>query len=90
MNYGRVVRILRIARGMNLQELAKKAGVGDSQLSLVENGKRSPSLGTLERICEALDISMLHMVALASGAAIEPQAAVAILTSIMREPEVKP
>lgn len=85
MNYGRAFQIVRAARGLTLADVAKNAGIGPSQLSLVENGKRSPSLGTLEATCRALDVPVLHLMVLAGGAEIEPQMAAAILKNLLRK-----
>ena len=50
------VREFRVERGMSQAELARRAGVTPSHVSLVESGKRQPSLGTLTRLSEALRV----------------------------------
>ncbi len=56
MNYGKALRIARAASGLQQQELAKKAGLTASYVSLVEMGKRNPSIGTLRKLSRALEV----------------------------------
>ena len=51
---GKTIRILREASGMSLTDLALKAKVSKPFLSLVESGKRQPSLDVIRRIGKAL------------------------------------
>jgi len=51
---GEQLRHLRIEAGMSQAELADRAGVGQSYLAGVENGKRNPTLYTLWRLAIAL------------------------------------
>lgn len=55
---GSKINALRRRRRLTLQALAAATRLSPSMLSLVERGKASPSLGTLLRICSALDIQM--------------------------------
>lgn len=43
------------AKHIKRKELAKRAGMSESGLSLILTGKSNPSLETLERIASALD-----------------------------------
>jgi transcriptional regulator with XRE-family HTH domain len=52
---GSALRLLREAAGLTQAELARRAGLGKSQLSKYENGKEMPKLETLERLLEVLD-----------------------------------
>jgi len=63
MRYGKAIRICRAAKGLSQKELASKAGIGSSHISLIEAGKRSPSLGTVEKLCDALNVPT-HLVML--------------------------
>lgn len=56
MNYGKALRIARAASGLRQQELAKKAGLTSSYISLVEMGKRNPSVGAIRKLSRALEI----------------------------------
>lgn len=52
---GPALRALREDRGLRQYVLAERAGITKAMLSAYENGKRRPSLGTLDRILAALD-----------------------------------
>lgn len=45
--------LARLRSGLSQEELAARAGVSRSAISAIENGKRDPSLGYLERILRA-------------------------------------
>jgi transcriptional regulator with XRE-family HTH domain len=53
---GKTIKILRDASEMSLTELARRARVSKPFLSLVESGKRQPSLDVIRRIAKALRI----------------------------------
>lgn len=55
---GRAIRTYRAWRGMRQGELAHLVGVSQSQLSLIENAKRNPSLSLLQAITVALGVDM--------------------------------
>lgn len=46
-------------RGLNQHELAKMAGVNQSTVSLIEAGKRLPSIQFLLALLDALDAELL-------------------------------
>ena len=56
MNYGKALRIARAISGIQHQELAAKAGLTASYVSLVEMGKRNPSVGAIRKLSQALQI----------------------------------
>ena len=58
MNIGKAIRIVRQAKGIAMGNLAREASVSIPFLSLVENGKRQPSLEVVERISSVLEIPM--------------------------------
>lgn len=53
---GRKVNDLRIRRGLSLRALAACSGLNINTLCLVENGKTSPSVSTLQQLATALDV----------------------------------
>lgn len=53
---GARVRSLRRRRGMTLKELGGRAGLSHPFLSQLERGLARPSVGSAERIAEALDV----------------------------------
>ena len=60
--FGRVVRRLRLERGLKLQELAKAAGLHWTYLSGVERGRRNPSLKVLAAIAGSFGLSTAELV----------------------------
>ena len=66
MNFGRAIRIVRTAHGMNKAELARQLTIGASHLSLIERGKRKPSVEVLDEISTALRIPPHLLTLLAS------------------------
>ncbi len=59
--FGDRVKQLRAQKDVSQDELAKKAGVNRSYLSLIENGKSSPTLDVAERLAQGLGISTLEL-----------------------------
>jgi transcriptional regulator with XRE-family HTH domain len=57
------IRLARKDQHLTQVELAKRANVGRSHLSRIENGKYSPGLGTLARIAKALRTDTSHLLA---------------------------
>ena len=66
MDYGRAIRIVRTAHGLKQSELAERLSVGASHLSLIEAGRRKPSLSALQEISAALDVPLHLLTLLAS------------------------
>jgi DNA-binding XRE family transcriptional regulator len=50
------VRVWRELRGMTLQQVADACGVTDSAISMIEQGKRQPSVDLLKKLAAALGI----------------------------------
>ena len=55
---GTRLRALRSLKGMSQRGLAKRCGVTHSSLSLIEQGKVSPSVSSLKKILDAIPISV--------------------------------
>ncbi|HPH97131.1 MAG TPA: NifB/NifX family molybdenum-iron cluster-binding protein [Anaerolineaceae bacterium] len=53
---GQRLRLLRTRQGFSLRALADRSGLNVNTLSLIENGKSSPSVGTLQQLALALDV----------------------------------
>ena len=66
MDYGRAIRIVRTAYGLTQTELAERLSIGSSQLSLVESGRRKPSLKVLDEVSNALGVPAHLLTLLAS------------------------
>jgi len=56
VNVGRRLRELRNERDISIRSLAEQSGLNVNTLSLIENGKTSPSVSTLQRVAAALDV----------------------------------
>jgi HTH-type transcriptional regulator, competence development regulator len=56
-DFGQRLRAARLARGLNLHQLARLTGISAPALSLIETGKRDPRLTTLHKLSAALRLS---------------------------------
>ena len=56
MTLGNAIKVVRTATGMKQREVAAKIGVTANYLSLVESGKREPSISVLNRLAKMLGI----------------------------------
>lgn len=56
INVGGSVRKLREERNLSIRALAEISGLAINTLSLIENGKSSPSVSTLQQLAMALDV----------------------------------
>jgi transcriptional regulator with XRE-family HTH domain len=52
------LRELREGQGMSMRALAQKSGLSANALSMIERGRASPSVSTLNKLAEALGIQM--------------------------------
>lgn len=67
LDIGARLRAVREKAGLSQRELAKRAGVTNSTISLIEQETHSPSLASLHRILSAVPISMADFFALPSS-----------------------
>jgi len=56
INVGQRLRELRVERHLSKRALAEKSGLAVNTLSLIESGKTSPSVSTLQQIAAALQV----------------------------------
>ncbi|NJN67575.1 MAG: cupin domain-containing protein [Chloroflexaceae bacterium] len=56
IDVGRCLRTLRKERSLSIRSLAEKSGLAVNTLSLIENGKTSPSVSTLQQIATVLQV----------------------------------
>jgi transcriptional regulator with XRE-family HTH domain len=59
VDIGQRVRFLREESGLTLRALADKSGLAVNTLSLIENGKSSPSVSTLQKVSTALQVPLV-------------------------------
>lgn len=55
--FGMRLRAARKARGLNIEQLAEKAGISGNYLGEIERGNKLPSLDTFMRLVNELDVS---------------------------------
>lgn len=55
---GARLKAVRETRGLSQRELAKRAGVTNSTISLIEQNRVSPSVGSLRKVLEGLPMSL--------------------------------
>jgi transcriptional regulator with XRE-family HTH domain len=54
--FGKILQEKRKAKKISQEKLAKLTGLDRTFISLIENGKRSPTFSTILKICSALEI----------------------------------
>ncbi len=64
---GEHVRRLRTDGGLSLRALAGQTGFSPSFISQLENGQVSPSISSMERIAEALGVTLGEFFVAAAG-----------------------
>lgn len=58
IDVGKQLRAVRTAFGLSQRELAKRAGVTNGMVSLIEQDRVSPSIGSLQKILSAFPLTM--------------------------------
>jgi transcriptional regulator with XRE-family HTH domain len=69
MNIGNAIRLCRTQQGLTQEELAEKANLSTSYISLLEQNKRDPAFSTIENIAMRLGIPTSIFLFLASDPA---------------------
>ncbi len=77
-NFGDRLRRLRREKGLNQDELADKAGMNRSYISLLENNHSSPTMEIVEKLASGLGVSILNLVQHQTESVIEYDASVMI------------
>jgi transcriptional regulator with XRE-family HTH domain len=62
VQFGRVVRQLRVEREMNLQTLAQASGLHWTYLSGIERGRRNPSLRVVAAIAGSFELTTTELI----------------------------
>jgi len=65
LDIGRKLQRVREAAGLSQRVLAKRAGIANSTVSLIEADRTNPSIGQLKRILDAIPIGFAEFFALA-------------------------
>ena len=58
MDIGARLQLVRKSKGMSQRELAKRVGVTNSTISLIEQNKVSPSVSSLKKVLDGIPISL--------------------------------
>lgn len=56
MELGRAIKVMRTASGIKQKEIASRTGVTANYVSLVEAGKREPSISFLRQIAKVIGV----------------------------------
>jgi transcriptional regulator with XRE-family HTH domain len=58
LEFGRAIRRRREALGLTLEQLSERSGITPNYIGTIENGKRDPSISTLQGIAIGLGVSL--------------------------------
>ena len=67
LDIGARLRALRLMHGLSQRELAKRAGVSNAIISLIEQNRSSPSVGSLKKVLDGLPVSLADFFAMDAG-----------------------
>jgi transcriptional regulator with XRE-family HTH domain len=67
MDIGSRLQAVRLSKGMSQRELAKRVGVTNSTISLIEQNKVSPSVSSLKKVLDGIPISLADFFTLDVG-----------------------
>ena len=70
--FGKVLRVLRVERGLSQEALALEAGVQRNYVSLIERGVNQPTITTIFKLATALGIKPSQVVELVENECHEP------------------
>lgn len=59
VDVGQRLRTLREARGVSMRSLARRSGLSANALSMIERGLTSPSVSTLTKLAQALEVPIM-------------------------------
>ena len=59
--FGRVVRDMRVERGLSQVDFGERCGFYQTYLSRIENGRANPSLNAMEVIANALGVTVYEL-----------------------------
>ena len=59
--FGKQVAALRRSKNLSQEELADKCGIHRTYIGALERGEKSPTLNTIEKIANALEITIKEL-----------------------------
>lgn len=79
-----LIRVARTRAGLTQAQLADVSGIATPEISRYENGHRTPSLESLDRLARAMGISTLELLGASSEPGERPSADVESLVALLR------
>ncbi len=73
MKLGSIIRLYRTKRCFSQERLAQLANIDAKYYGKVERGESSPTINTVFKICDALEISLLELLLYATETHLPPQ-----------------
>lgn len=67
VDIGSRLRYVRLEKGLTQRQLAKRAGVTNSTISLIESNRANPSVGALKRLLDGIPIGLAEFFAIELG-----------------------
>ncbi len=68
-NYAKAFRVVRAANGWQQADMAERLGISSSSLSLIEAGKRQPSVKVIDKLANVVSVPSALIVLLAADEA---------------------
>jgi transcriptional regulator with XRE-family HTH domain len=59
--FGMVLKKLRATKGLSQEEFAHNVGLHRTYISQLERGLKSPSLRTMDKLCDELGVSLVEL-----------------------------
>ncbi|MCQ2302717.1 MAG: helix-turn-helix transcriptional regulator [Bacteroidales bacterium] len=59
--FGRKVAKLRKLQGISQEELAERCGIHRTYIGAIERGEKSPTLNTIEKIANGLNVEIIEL-----------------------------
>ena len=67
MDIGASLKAVRKMRGLSQRELAKRAGVTNSTISMIEKNSVSPSISSLKKVLTGIPMSLVEFFSIEEG-----------------------
>ena len=73
MTTGSKIKELRLKKGLTQKQLSEKCGMYESQIRKYENGNANPKLETLQKIADALEVSLYDLIVISTDLTISSE-----------------
>lgn len=61
LEFGLMIRSIRIEKGLSQEQLANKAGVHRTYIGMIERGEKNITLENISKICGGLELSIENL-----------------------------